>query len=80
MRWLLIQPSDPRIDLIEAIDLILDFNENVNENENERVNENENERVNENENEKVNDETLMSSWWWWNDEAKRNKKIKWLFR
>ena len=69
MRWLLIQPSDPRIDLIEAIDLILDFNENVNENENERVNENENERVNENENEwvneneneKVNDETLMSS-------------------
>ena len=64
MRWLLIQPSDPRIDLIEAIDLILDFNENVNENENE----------------KVNDETLMSSWWWWNDEAKRNKKIKWLFR
>ena len=53
MRWLLIQPSDPRIDLIEAIDLILDFNENVNENENENVNENENE--------KVNDETLMSS-------------------
>ena len=72
MRWLLIQPSDPRIDLIEAIDLILDFNENVNENENEKVNENENE--------KVNDETLMSSWWWWNNEAKRNKKIKWLFR
>ena len=44
--WM-IQPSDQRIDLIDAIDLILDFNENVNENENE--------------NENVNDETLMSS-------------------
>ena len=44
--WM-IQPSDQGIDLIDAIDLILDFNENVNENENE--------------NENVNDETLMSS-------------------
>ena len=44
--WM-IQPSDQGIDLIDAIDLILDFNENVNEKENE--------------NENVNDETLMSS-------------------
>ena len=45
------QPSDRHIDLIDAIDLILDFNENENKN----VNENENENVNEN------DETLISS-------------------
>ena len=30
-----IQPSDQRIDLIDAIDLVLDFNKNKNENENE---------------------------------------------
>ena len=50
--WM-IQPNDQRIDLIDAIDHILNFN--TNENENENVNENENENVN------VNDETLMSS-------------------
>ena len=32
--WM-IQPSDRRIDLTDAIDLILDFNENENENVNE---------------------------------------------
>ena len=48
-----IQPSDWRIDLINAINLILDFNKNENENVNE--NDNENENVNEN------DEKLMSS-------------------
>ena len=46
-----IQPSGRRIDLIDASDLILHFNENENENGNE----------NENENENVNDKTLMSS-------------------
>ena len=46
-----IQPSDRHIDLIDAIDLILHFNENKNENVNENQKENEN----------VNDETLMSS-------------------
>ena len=46
-----IQPSDGRIDLIDAIDFILDFNEN----------ENENVKENEDENENVNEETLMSS-------------------
>ena len=50
-----IQPSGQCNDLKDAIDLILDFNEN----ENESVNDNENENVNENVNE--NDETLMSS-------------------
>ena len=44
-----IQPVDQCIDLIDAIDLILDFNKNENEN------------VNENENENVNDKTLMST-------------------
>ena len=46
-----IQPSDGRIDLIDAIDFILDFNEN----------ENENVKENEDENENVNEEKLMSS-------------------
>ena len=46
-----IQTNDQLIDLIDAIDLILDFNKNENEN----VNENESENINKN------DETLMSS-------------------
>ena len=46
-----IQTNDQLIDLIDAIDLILDFNKNENEN----VNENEIENINKN------DETLMSS-------------------
>ena len=46
-----IQPSDGRIDLIDAIDFILDFNES----------ENENVKENEDENENVNEEKLMSS-------------------
>ena len=50
--WM-IQPSDRRIDLIDAINFILDFNENENENVNENKNGNEN--VNEN------DKTLTSS-------------------
>ena len=33
----MIQPSDQRIDLIDAIDLILDFNENENVNENDKT-------------------------------------------
>ena len=34
--WM-IQPSDQRIDLIDAIDLILDFNKNQNQNQNQNV-------------------------------------------
>ena len=72
--WM-IQPSDRCIDLIDAIDLISDFNENENEN----VNKNENGNVNKN------DETLMSSDKDDDDETmsqknkkkeKNNKKIK----
>ena len=33
----MIQPSDQRIDLIDAIDLILDFNKNQNQNQNQNV-------------------------------------------
>ena len=55
--------------LIDAIDLILDFNKNENEN----VNENESENINKN------DETLMSS----NEDETMSqneiKKIKWSF-
>ena len=63
--WM-IQPSDRCIDLIDAIDLISDFNENENEN----VNENENGNVNKN------DETLMSSDKDDDDETMSQKKKK----
>ena len=80
---MVIQPSDRRIDLIDAIDFILDFNENENENINGKTlmssdKDDDDETMSQNEIKKLNDyfDKMINKSKWFEDQIKSLEKAE----